>query len=78
MSLEVPRDAKFRGAESSECQEQEDTDAAQLLCLPGVGFGSTCHLQENISRLGGALDLDKYPVLCCGVRAQSDVFPGCC
>lgn len=56
MSLEVPRDAKFRGAESSECQEQEDTDVAQLLCLPGVGFGSTCHLQENISRLGGALE----------------------
>lgn len=23
-------------------------------------------------------DLDKSPVLCCGVRAQSDVFPGCC
>lgn len=40
----LPRDARFCGAE---CQEQE-TDAAQLLCLPGVGFASMWHLQKSI------------------------------
>lgn len=43
----LPKDAKFCGAESSECQGQE-ADAAQLLCLPGEGFGCMWDLQENI------------------------------